>query len=505
MANTFMGRREKARSMATTNPFLSLGVLFSTLLILSLLFCSENASAYEGGVRGETMESDPHQQHSHVIKISDLLPAPVCSTSTSTSTHEGNNNAQTMLKVVHKHGPCSKHSSKQKAKLPTPTQILLEDQSRVEMIQSRFANQVHGSKATTPTHSGRSLGTGNYIVTVGIGSPKRDFSLIFDTGSDLTWIQCEPCVAHCYKQQEPIFNPSKSSSYSNITCNAKECSSLKSATGNSPGCTSSTCVYGIQYGDQSYSVGYFGRETLTLTSSDVFNKFMFGCGQRNDGLFGYTAGLLGLGRNKISLISQTYQKYGGLFSYCLPSTSSSTGYLAFGYQGKISSNVKFTPLLVNTADPSFYFLDLIAISVGGKKLPISASVFATSGTIIDSGTVITRLPPTAYSTLRSSFRKLMSSYPMVSPISILDTCYNFTGYKTVKIPKIALYFRGGIPMDIDSSGVFFVRNIAQVCLAFAGNSDAGDIAILGNKQQQRLDVIYDVAKKRIGFGLGGCS
>ncbi|XP_043698970.1 aspartyl protease family protein At5g10770-like [Telopea speciosissima] len=493
--------------MATTNPLISGGVLFSSLLCL--LFCSENACAYEGRVRGETMETH-HQQHSHVIKISDLLPAPVCSTSTSTP--KGNINAKTLLKVVHKHGPCSKHGSKQKAKNHTPTQILLQDQSRVEMIKSRLTNaskgdQVQGSKATIPLHSGHSLGTGNYIVTVGIGSPQKDFSLVFDTGSDLTWIQCQPCVGSCYTQQEPIFNPSKSSSYSNITCKAKECSSLKSAPFIATGCTSSTtCLYAIQYRDQSYSVGYFASETLTIKSSDVFHKFMFGCGENNDGLFGRTAGLLGLGRYNISMISQTYKKYGGLFSYCIPSTSSSTGYLAFGHKGNtISSEVKFTPLLVNSKYPSFYFLDLIGISVGRDKLPINESVFATSGTLIDSGTVITRLQPSAYSALRSSFRQSMSSYPMADALSILDTCYNFTGYDTITIPKIALNFRGGIAVDIDGTGIMYVRTIDQVCLAFAGNSDAGNIAILGNSQQKRLDLIYDIAKNRLGFGPGGCN
>nr|GLL44272.1 aspartyl protease family protein At5g10770-like [Ipomoea trifida] len=53
---------------------------------------------------------------------------------------------------------------------------------------------------------------------------------------------------------------------------------------------------------------------------------------------------------------------------------------------------------------SFYFIDVRAIAVGGKQLSISPVVFKSSGTIIDSGTVITRLPPAAYSALRSAFR-----------------------------------------------------------------------------------------------------
>lgn len=145
------------------------------------------------------------------------------------------------LRVVHRHGPCSQ-LAQDKANAPTHDQILLRDQSRVKSIQSRFSkitststsetNRVRDSKADLPVQSGSTVGAGNYIVTVGLGMPKKELSLIFDTGSDLTWTQCEPCVRYCYKQKEPTFNPSLSASYKNITCSSSLCSDLISATGN---------------------------------------------------------------------------------------------------------------------------------------------------------------------------------------------------------------------------------------------------------------------------------
>ena len=98
----------------------------------------------------------------------------------------------------------------------------------------------------------------------------------------------------------------------------------------------------------------------------------------------------------------------------------------------------------------------------------------------------------------------MSKYPKAAPASILDTCYDFSQYDTVDVPKINLYFSDGAEMDLDPSGIFYILNISQVCLAFAGNSDATDIAILGNVQQKTFDVVYDVAGGRIGFAPGGC-
>ncbi|KAF7815880.1 aspartyl protease family protein [Senna tora] len=359
-------------------------------------------------------------------------------------------------------------------------------------------------QALLPARSGSILGSGNYFVTVGLGSPKKELSLIFDTGSDLTWTQCEPCTRSCYKQKDPIFDPSVSSTYSNITCTSTTCTQLSSATGNEPGCSAATraCIYGIQYGDSSFSVGYFAKETLTVSSSDVVQNFLFGCGQNNQGLFGGAAGLLGLGRHPISFVQQTAQKYHKIFSYCLPSTSSSVGYLTFG-GGSSSGNLQYTPFSTVSQGGSFYGLDFTGITVGGTKLPVSSSVFS-AGTIIDSGTVISRLPPGAYGPLRDAFQKGMSKYPKAAAVSILDTCYDLSGYKTIAVPKISLSFGGGVNLELDGNGILYVVSEKQVCLAFAGNSDASDVAILGNVQQKTIQVVYDVGGGRIGFGPAGC-
>lgn len=277
--------------------------------------------------------------------------------------------------------------------------------------------------------------------------------------------------------------------------------------GLTPQCAGSTCVYGSQYGDNSFSVGFFAKETIRLTSSDAFPNFLFGCGQNNQGLFGEAAGLLGLGQDSISLVSQTSRKYRKYFSYCLPSSSSATGHLTFGKAagGGLSKTIKFTPLSTATAVSSFYGLDITALSVGGKKLPIPNSVFSSAGAIIDSGTVITRLPPAAYSALRSTFKKLMSKYPTAPDLSILDTCYDFSNYTSITVPDISFFFNRGVEVTIEGSAILIGTSLKQICLAFAGNSDGSDIAIFGNVQQKTLEVVYDVAGRRVGFAPKGCS
>ncbi|CAN8299134.1 unnamed protein product [Cochlearia groenlandica] len=451
-----------------------------------------------------SQEREISEFNSHTIQLSSLFP----SSSSSCVLSKRASNTKSSLHVTHRHGTCSRLTSG-KATKPDHIEILRLDQARVNSIHSKLSkkltDRVRQSQSTElPAKDGSTFGSGNYVVTVGIGTPKHDLSLIFDTGSDLTWTQCEPCVRTCYSQKEPIFNPSSSSSYYNVSCSSTACGSLSSATGNAGSCSASNCVYGIQYGDQSFSVGFLAKDKFTLTSSDVFDGVYFGCGENNQGLFTGVAGLLGLGRDKLSFPSQTATKYNKIFSYCLPSSASYTGHLTFGSAG-ISRSVKFTPISTITDGSSFYGLDIVGITVGGQKLAIPTTVFSTPGALIDSGTVITRLPPKAYAALRSAFKTQMSKYPNASAVSILDTCFDLTGLKTVAIPKVAFSFSGGAVVELGSKGILYAFKVSQVCLAFAGNSDDNNAAIFGNVQQQTLEVVYDGVGGRVGFAPNGCS
>ncbi|CAB4265915.1 unnamed protein product [Prunus armeniaca] len=429
------------------------------------------------------------------------------------------NKAPSVLKVVHKHGPCSKFHKSSKTSTTTSdekyhAQILKQDHARVNSIHSRLNHNNNNNRmkdpltqsaaTTLPAKSGIVIGSPNYIVTVGLGTPAKQLSLIFDTGSDLTWTQCQPCAGYCYKQREPIFDPSLSASYKNISCTTASCTQLSSS-GIEHDCSSSTsaCLYAAGYGDNSFTVGVFGSEKLTLTPTDVFEYFLFGCGLDNEGLFNGSAGLLGLGRSSISLVEQTANKYNRLFSYCLPSTSSSTGHLTFGHGGS-ANGVQFTKLITSSQSESFYGLGLAGIKVGGRQLSIAPSVFSSSGTIIDSGTVITRLPATAYASLRGAFREAMKNYTLTKSFSLLDTCYDISGLNTFSYPEIAFVFGDGLTVDLDATGILFLISPSQVCLAFAGNMDDSDFGIIGNVQQKRLEVVYDVVGGKVGFGPAGC-
>ncbi|XP_060168334.1 aspartyl protease family protein At5g10770-like [Lycium barbarum] len=391
---------------------------------------------------------------------------------------------------------------------------LVADDIRVRSIQADIKNIISGkietsSQTQIPITSGVKLHSLNYIVTVTLGG--QNATVIVDTGSDLTWVQCRPCRL-CYIQPDPLFNPSVSPTYRSVSCNSATCQSLQSATGNSGLCGTDLkeCNYVVSYGDGSYTRGELGQDHLVLGSTSVEN-FVFGCGRNNKGLFGLASGLMGLGRSNLSLISQASGIFGGVFSYCLPSTGTkSSGSLVLGGDSdtsifKNATPISYTRMVANPQLFSFYFLNITGIGIGGVS--IQGSSFGKSGIMIDSGTVITRLPPTIYKAVKAEFLKQFSGYPIKPGFSILDTCFDLSAYEEVNIPTVKMQFEGGAEMEVDVTGVlYFVKSDAsQVCLAISSLQYDDEIGIIGNYQQKNTRVIYDIKQSRVGFAKERCS
>lgn len=397
---------------------------------------------------------------------------------------------------------------------------LVDDKIRVQSIQSRIKKVVEASSASAsetrlPITSGLKLQTLNYIVTATFGA--RNLTVIVDTGSDLTWIQCQPCKL-CYNQPEPLFNPLLSPSYQSIPCNSSACKSLQFATGFSGVCGSggsdTSCNYMVSYGDGSYTRGQLGKERLVLGTTPVEN-FVFGCGRNNRGLFGSASGLMGLGRSKLSLISQTSDTFGGIFSYCLPisdaDSSMASGSLILGSDFSVYKNstpFSYTRMIPNPQILTFYFLNLTAINIGGVKSAAPDPIFGKGGTfIIDSGTVISRLPPSLYRAVKTEFLKQFSGYPKAPSFSILDTCFNLSSYQEVSIPTVSMQFEGEAELEVDVNGILYIAktDASQVCLALASLAYEDEIGIIGNYQQRNTRVIYDSKESKLGFAKETCS
>ncbi|KAL2488405.1 protein ASPARTIC PROTEASE IN GUARD CELL 2-like [Forsythia ovata] len=172
--------------------------------------------------------------------------------------------------------------------------------------------------------SGMDQGSGEYFVRIGVGSPERSQYMVIDSGSDIVWVQCQPCT-QCYHQSDPVFDPADSASFAGVSCSSSVCDRIENS-----GCHAGRCKYEVSYGDGSYTKGTLALETLTIGHTQVQNVAI-GCGHMNRGMFTGAAGLLGLGGGSMSLVGQLGGQTGGAFSYCLVSRGTdSSGSLEFG-------------------------------------------------------------------------------------------------------------------------------------------------------------------------------
>lgn len=353
-----------------------------------------------------------------------------------------------------------------------------------------------------PIVSGTSQGSGEYFSRVGIGSPPKPLFMVLDTGSDVTWVQCQPCT-DCYQQADPVFDPSASSSYSTLSCESQPCKSLDVME-----CRNDACLYQVSYGDGSYTVGDFVKETLTFGDSAAVNNIALGCGHDNEGLFTGAAGLLGLGGGALSFPAQVSATS---FSYCLVDRdSNSTSTLQFGSLNGdgVNDGTVTAPLLRNQRVDTFYYVSLAGISVGGQMLSIPPSSFAmdemgNGGVIVDSGTAITRLQTDAYNSLRDAFVKGTTHLPSTSGVALFDTCYDLSSKTSVDVPSISLHFPEGKSLPLPAKNYIIpVDSTGTFCLAFAPTSSS--LSIIGNVQQQGTRVTFDMDKSVVGFSPNKC-
>lgn len=392
--------------------------------------------------------------------------------------------------------------------------------SSSERVKTALQRSFNRAKNLVQDHSPRSASAdivpdqGEYLMRFSLGTPQVETLAIADTGSDLTWIQCKPCIL-CFKQKSPLFEPKKSSTYEPVSCTSNTCNALPRTSCNS---SNGTCSYTITYGDRSYSRGDVATETITLGSTTRENvsipNVIIGCGHMDQGTFGAGAsGIVGLGGGKVSLIRQMGSSIQGKFSYCLvpyfgkkPKPSK----INFGDHAVVSGGaVASTPIVAKTP-ATFYFLTLEGMTVGNQRLDLASSlssddddskVSQEGNIIIDSGTTLTFLPTELYYQVETAVKRQMNLREISDPQGLLNLCYFSTGNADEKIPEITAHFKGA-DVKLKSVNTFIKTSQKSLCLSFA---PATSFAIYGNLAQMDFLVGYDLEKKTVSFKPTDCS
>ncbi|KAM0934052.1 putative nepenthesin [Dioscorea sansibarensis] len=353
-----------------------------------------------------------------------------------------------------------------------------------------------------------------YLMEFEIGTPPFKVLGIADTGSDLIWLQCKPCV-QCYPQIPPIFDPRNSSTFSTVSCNTDSCEAIPNT-----GCDkNSLCQYQYSYGDQSYTIGNLAQETLTFTSdanggSSSVPQLFFGCSHESNGTFDkHGGGLVGLGGGSLSLISQLGSSIDGKFSYCLvPYNQNATSTLNFGQDATVKGpGVVSTPIIPGSPD-TFYFLSLEEITVG--KDDNNSVVAIPPGSrkrddvegniIIDSGTTLTFIPSTMLDPLVATLSDKIKLTRVDDPDGLFSLCFKDDGSASDDaFPDITFKFTDA-PVVLSPLQAFVAISDDVVCLGMVSSDDMG-ISIYGNVAQQNFHIGYDFTNKLLSIAPAQCS
>ncbi|CAN6825253.1 unnamed protein product [Brassica oleracea] len=417
------------------------------------------------------------------------------------------------VELIHRDSPHSPLYNPQ----TTPTDRLLSAFLRSISRSRRFNHQPQ-----TDLQSGLIGAGGEFFMSITIGTPPTNVLAIADTGSDLTWVQCKPCQ-QCYKENGPIFDKEKSSSYKSEACDSRNCNALSTT---ERGCDEDkkVCKYRYSYGDRSFTRGDVATETISIGSASgspvSFPGTVFGCGYNNGGNFDETgSGIIGLGGGNLSLISQLGSSISNRFSYCLShksSTMNGTSVINLGTSSipsgaSIVSNVLSTPL-VDKEPQTYYYLTLEAISVGNTKIPYTSSMYypnedgvssaATKGNIIiDSGTTLTLLESGFYDRFGAAVEESVTGAKRVSdPQGLLSHCFK-SGSAEIGLPEITVHFSGA-DVRLSALNAFVKMSEDMVCLSMIPTNE---VAIYGNFAQMDFLVGYDLESRRVSFQRMDCS
>lgn len=337
---------------------------------------------------------------------------------------------------------------------------------------------------------------GDYVMKFSIGTPPAPSLAIADTGSDVIWTQCQPCIS-CFNQSLPIFKPKSSRTYTKVSCNTTRCNYVQESY-----CSTSkrnTCLYTEQYGDSSYSYGELATDTITLATSNSketvsFPNIVFGCGFKNGGVFsGTESGIVGLGGGKASLVRQLGR---GKFSYCLNSFTGKSK-LRVGSTGEVPGERVVSTPLARKLPETYYYLTLEGISVGNQLL--SVPVKSEGNIIIDSGTTLSFLPLGLYDKVEAAIKRSIKLKQINDPSGLLSLCY-YTRKDIANIPEIVVHFKGA-NVRLNHENLFVRTSDVALCLAL---TPTDDLPVYGNVAQMNFLVGYDLVKRAVSFKPADC-
>ncbi|XP_022895480.1 aspartic proteinase PCS1-like [Olea europaea var. sylvestris] len=113
------------------------------------------------------------------------------------------------------------------------------------------------------------------IVSLPIGTPPQTLPMVLDTGSQLSWTQCQRKLPRM--SPTTSFDPSLSSSFSNLPCNSPLCMPRNPDFTLPTSCVNNLCHYSYFYADGTLAEGNLITEKFILSPSLITPPLVLGC------------------------------------------------------------------------------------------------------------------------------------------------------------------------------------------------------------------------------------
>uniref|UniRef100_A0A7C8ZDM8 Aspartic proteinase Asp1 n=3 Tax=Opuntia streptacantha TaxID=393608 RepID=A0A7C8ZDM8_OPUST len=373
---------------------------------------------------------------------------------------------------------------------------------------SIMANRV-ASSVVLPIY-GNVYPRGFYYVPINVGEPAKPYFLDPDTGSDLTWLQCDaPCV-RCTRAAHPLYRPSNDL----IPARDPLCAAVQPEHYRPE--TPDQCDYEIEYADGGSSLGVLLKDAVPLNFTNGHRRtprLAIGCGydQIPGSSFHPLDGVLGLGKGRVSIVSQLSDQglTRNVVGHCL--SGEGGGYIFFGDDVYDPSRIEWTPMSRDYR--KHYSPGFAELTFGRKTTGVENLVV-----VFDSGSSYTYFSSQAYYTLISLMTRELHRTSLKDAVDddTLPVCWKgkkpFRSIRDVRkyFKPLALSFANGgrsaAHFDIPPENYLIVSIKGSVCLGILNGTEIGlqNYNIIGDISMQDRTVIYDNEKNMIGWGPGNC-
>ncbi|XVE64063.1 hypothetical protein DITRI_Ditri07aG0071200 [Diplodiscus trichospermus] len=359
---------------------------------------------------------------------------------------------------------------------------------------------------------------GFYFTCIRIGEPPRPYFLDIDTGSELTWIQCDAPCSSCGKGANPLYKPTRANL---VPPKDSMCTEVQKNQKPQNCETFEQCDYEIEYADHSSSQGVLVRDKLQLVAANgpITNlDVVFGCAYNQQGTIlktlSMTDGILGLSRAKVSLPSQLASKgiINNVIGHCLAKDVVDGGYMFFGDDFVPYWGMSWVPVLGR----KFYKAQFEKISYGSSSLSLGEPDSSMGRVVFDSGSSFTYFTKQAYAELLSEVSKvgfIQDVSDTTLPIcwrppfrirSIMDVDQFFKTL-TLQFGRTWWIFRKRL--RIPPEDYLIISKKGNVCLGILDGSKVhdGSTFILGDISLRGKLVVYDNEKLKIGWAESHCT